>query len=213
MKRVRLLLVRHGEAASNVEMLYFGRSDEPLTAKGREQAEALGRALAQVDITAAYTSPLPRARETAEVIGRATGHAPRVVDDLAEQSFGAWEGLTRAEVLSRGEASQILLRRLERDDAVAPPEGESRLELRRRVEAVVDARLADHDGGTIVLVSHVGPIKAILGQVLGLDAMMPMYLDPGTISVVDWGGRSTVRLFNSHAHLGWDRARWMAKPP
>jgi broad specificity phosphatase PhoE len=67
-------------------------------------------------------------------------------------------------------------------------------------------------GQTIVLVSHVGPIKAILCAALHvpLTTARHLFLDPATISVVDWGARPLVRLFNAHGHLGWEAARWMA---
>ena len=69
----------------------------------------------------------------------------------------------------------------------------------------------EHQGDWIVLVSHVGPIKALLCAALGvpLAAARHLFLDPATLSVVDWGDHPVVRLFNAHGHLGWDSARWM----
>jgi broad specificity phosphatase PhoE len=66
-------------------------------------------------------------------------------------------------------------------------------------------------GSSVVLVSHVGPIKALLATVLEmpLQSSRRLFLDPGTISVVEWGAQRILRLFNSHAHLGWSSARWM----
>ena len=62
-----------------------------------------------------------------------------------------------------------------------------------------------------LLVSHVGPLKALLCAALDLpmSGMRRLFLDPATVSVVDWGARPVVRLFNSHCHLGWAGARWM----
>jgi probable phosphoglycerate mutase len=70
-----------------------------------------------------------------------------------------------------------------------------------------------HRGQSVVLVSHVGPVKALIAATLGAapGAVQRMFLDPATISVVDWADeRRVLRLFNSHAHLGWANARWMA---
>jgi broad specificity phosphatase PhoE len=66
-------------------------------------------------------------------------------------------------------------------------------------------------GVSVALVSHVGPIKALFAAALGISqsASRRLFLDPGTISVIEWSDRPLVRLFNSHAHLGWDSARWM----
>jgi broad specificity phosphatase PhoE len=70
-----------------------------------------------------------------------------------------------------------------------------------------------HRGEWIALVSHVGPIKALLCAALGapLASARHLFLDPGTLSVVDWGERPVVRLFNAHGHLGWEAARWMGQ--
>jgi broad specificity phosphatase PhoE len=75
----------------------------------------------------------------------------------------------------------------------------------------VDDLARERSGEWIALVSHVGPIKALLCAALGapLATARRMFLDPGTLSVVDWGERPVVRLFNARAHLGWGAARWM----
>ena len=81
-----------------------------------------------------------------------------------------------------------------------------------RVRGVVERLAQVHPDQTIVLVSHVGPIKVLLCSALGapLSSIFQIFLDPATISVVDWREpRSLVRLLNSHAHLGWGQARWM----
>jgi len=72
-----------------------------------------------------------------------------------------------------------------------------------------------HPDQTVVLVSHVGPIKALIAVTLGVtpSVVQRMFLDPATISVIDWtGSQRMLRLFNSHAHLGWNAARWMESP-
>jgi broad specificity phosphatase PhoE len=85
--------------------------------------------------------------------------------------------------------------------------------LQQRVCAVVERLVHVHPDHTIVLVSHVGPIKVLLSAALGapLSSVFRIFLDPATISVVDWrdSAHAIVRLINSHAHLGWDQARWM----
>ena len=82
-----------------------------------------------------------------------------------------------------------------------------------RVSALVEKLVQAHPDQTIVLVSHVGPIKAMLGTALNapVSSAFRIFLDPATISVVDWrnAAYATVRLVNSHAHLGWQEARWM----
>ena len=143
---------------------------------------------------------------------RGSGVELRTDARLAEGSFGSWEGRTRGEVLALGPADAALLGRWEADPSVAPPGGESMAEVQRRVAGLADELAREFPGGAVVLVSHVGPIKALAAAVLGvpLAAARRLFLDPGTISVVEWGPRPLLRLFNSHAHLGWTSARWMS---
>ncbi|HEX9942652.1 MAG TPA: histidine phosphatase family protein [Thermoanaerobaculia bacterium] len=205
---LRLLLVRHGEVPANRELRYVGLRDEPLADSGVEQAERLAAVLTPLPIQAVYSSPLCRARETGRRIAAAREVPLRLEPRLREQSFGEWEGLTRAEVLGRDEERLL---RWEADLGTAPPGGESLEAVQKRVLDLLTDLTREHRGEWIALVSHVGPIKALLCAALGvpLAAARRMFLDPATLSVVDWGDRPVVRLFNAHAHLGWESARWM----
>ena len=213
MPTTRLFLVRHGETLANREYRYIGTRDDPLNALGETQAIQLAEALSVLPVAAVYSSPLQRTFDTALPI--ATRHSLEVqrVDDLRECDFGTWEGLSRAEVLERSPEDSQRLREWERNTSIAPPEGESFEALQQRVVAAVEHLAQAHPDQAIVLVSHVGPIKVLLSAALGapLSAAFRIFLDPATISVVDWrdAAHATVRLVNSHAHLGWQQARWM----
>ncbi len=209
---VRLFLVRHGQASANVELRYLGHRDDPLSEHGAWQALQLGQALASLPIEGVYTSPLRRAADTAGQIGRAHQLPVQVDERLLEAGFGDWEGLTRAEVLARSSQDSALLAAWESDPGAAPPGGESLQAVQARVLAFVEEAAARHSGAGLVLVSHVGPIKAILcaAMQVPLTTAGHLFLDPATISVVDWSARPLVRLFNAHGHLGWEAARWMA---
>jgi broad specificity phosphatase PhoE len=210
----RFLLVRHGETLANREFRYIGSRDDLLSERGEEQALLVADALAIFPVAAVYSSPRARAYRTAQPIAARFQQDVQVVDELAEGDFGAWEGLSRAELLARGPLVEQQLRAWEADPTQAPPEGESFADVQARVTTAI-ARLAEkHPDQTIVLVSHVGPIKALLCSVLAapLTSLFHIFLDPATISVVDWGAsRATIRLLNSHAHLGWENARWLAQ--
>lgn len=205
---VRLFLARHGETLGNREMRYLGSVDQPLAPSGLEQAERLAEALAPLPLTAVYASPLRRAADTGSRIAAARGLDLRIETRLREQCFGAWEGLTRNEVLER---DRELLLRWEADLGTAPPGGEALSSVQERMLAVVEDFRREHAGSWIALVSHVGPIKALLCAALGapLATARHLFLDPGTLTVIDWGERPVVRLFNAHGHLGWEAARWM----
>ena len=208
---LRLFLVRHGETAANAEMRYLGSRDDPLTERGILQARRLADAFERLPVTAVISSPLKRAVDTATPIGEKCGVPVRIDVRLREGGFGTWEGLTRKEVLGRSPEDARLLEKWEGDPRCSPPGGESMEGVRQRVAELIAEERTRSVPGRIVLVSHVGPIKALLAAALDLPipAVRRLFLDPATISVVDWGNPPLVRLFNSHCHLGWNHARWM----
>jgi ribonuclease H / adenosylcobalamin/alpha-ribazole phosphatase len=208
----RLLLVRHGETLANREFRYIGMRDDELSEQGRMQADALAEALAILPVAVVYSSPRRRAYDTAAPIAARHHLDVQLLPELMENSFGDWEGMSRAEVLARSPEDEQLLRAWEANPEIAPPGGESFAAVRKRVVGVVERLAQVHPDQTVVLVSHVGPIKALLSVALGapLTSLFQIFLDPATISVVDWRQpRPIVRLLNSHTHLGWERARWM----
>jgi broad specificity phosphatase PhoE len=202
----RFVLVRHGEASGNRELRYLGSSDVALTALGQEQARRLARVFRRVRLRAIYSSPLTRARETAQAIAAETGLGVEVSSDLREGDFGAWEQLTRAEVLVRDARH---LAAWEAGADIAPPEGESLAAIQVRVVACAEALALRRAGETIALVSHVGPIKALVCAALELPpaGAMRMWLDPASISIVEWRrdeaghAAALLRAFNTVAHL------------
>jgi len=207
---LRFFVIRHGETPFNREMRYIGTADEPLSPKGVGQAEQLASSLGPLPLQAVYASPLSRAAETGRRIAEARQVDLRLEPRLREQAFGEWEGLTRSEVLER---DRDRLLGWEADLSLAPPGGESLLSVQERTLALVDELARAHPGEWIALVSHVGPIKALLCAALNapLATARRMFLDPGTVTVLDWGRHPVVRLFNAHGHLGWESARWMEK--
>ncbi len=210
---LRIILVRHGETIANREFRYIGSGyDNDLSAKGYQQAEQLAEALSILPVTAVYSSPLLRAYHTALPIATRHQQTAQQLADLRELHFGAWEGLTRAEVIARSPQGEQQVLAWEHDPAFVLPDGESIAQVQVRVHTLVERLAQQHPGQTIVLVSHVVPIKVLLCTVLqaSLTVASAIFLDPATISVVDWRQpHPLVRLFNSHAHLGWDQARWM----
>ena len=211
---LRIFLVRHGQVASNREMRYVGTRDEALTDFGREQARSVGEALATLAIEAVISSPLQRALWTAQQVAAGRGLEVRVDDRLKEQSFGVWDGLSRDEVMARD--PEILVEWEKRDD-VEPPGGESQIAMQKRVLTLVEEELeatADLDGDeprSVAFVSHVGPIKAVLSAALDIGLMngRRIFLDPATVSVVDWGSPPIVRVCNANIHGGLFHTRWI----
>jgi probable phosphoglycerate mutase len=210
----RLLLIRHGEVDANVEFRFLGRTDDPLNATGVGQAERLAALTATLSIDLVYSSPLVRARTTAHAVAEAANVAVRVDDRLIELDFGDWEGLTRQQIINGSSDRREFIVRWDSDPTLEAPAGESLLAVQNRIVDFANRMPRSHPGKTVAIVSHMGPIKALLCAALDvpLSAARRIFLDPATVSVVDWSTRPVVRLVNSHAHLGWVNARWLRKP-
>lgn len=165
--RAILTLVRHGETTANVEGVWHGSTDTPLTATGRRQAAALASWLARhhADVSAVYTSDLLRAAETARAIARALGLEPRPDPALREYDLGAWEGITFRELFER----YRLWDRLREDPHFAPHGGETPLGVAERVVAALRRIAAEHRGERVVVVTHGGGLSMALGTLLDGD--------------------------------------------
>ncbi|MFI7669097.1 bifunctional RNase H/acid phosphatase [Nocardia sp. NPDC049526] len=199
----RFLLLRHGQTALSIERRYSGRGNPPLTDLGREQAARAAKMLAaKGGIAAVVTSPLGRARETAEAAATALDIPMRVLDGLTETDFGEWEGLTFQEAAQRD--PQLHARWLG-DPSTPAPNGESFDQVRERVEAARRDLLALYPGQNIVVVSHVTPIKTLLQLALGVgpSLLYRLHLDLASLSIAEFypDGGSSVRLVNDTSYL------------
>jgi ribonuclease H / adenosylcobalamin/alpha-ribazole phosphatase len=197
------VLLRHGETALSAERRFAGRGDIPLTEVGLIQADAAAARLgARGNIDAIVTSPLQRARQTAKAVAAATGAPLEVDDGLAETDFGKWEGMTFAEVQARW--PDDLAAWLASTD-VAPPGGESFAAVTQRVTAALNRLLAAHENQTLVLVSHVTPIKTLACRAMLAPpaAMYRIHLDVASLCEIDWfsDGPAVVRSLNDTGHL------------
>jgi probable phosphoglycerate mutase len=201
----RFILVRHGQTEFTAEGRYSGRGDVPLSVIGEEQASAAAvRVASLAPVAAVYSSPLSRCTRTAAVISAALDPQPDVVEepDLIECDFGQWEGLTFAEVREKNAAA---LNAWLGSTSVAPPGGESFEQVSTRVRRAMGRLRSRHPAQTVVVVSHVSPIKLILRDALAAgDALLHrLYLDPAGISIVDAypDGGVAVRGVNETGHL------------
>lgn len=161
----KILLVRHAESDWNVENRFQGHADRPLTHRGREQAERLAEDLASERLDGIYTSPLRRARETAEIVAAPHRLEPVSVPELQEIDVGGWSGLSRAEV----ESSFPDAFRRWVGGGEGWEEGESYPEMAARVLAAVKRIAAEYPGGHILIVSHGGPIRAVHAAAAGME--------------------------------------------
>ena len=196
------LLLRHGQTPMSVQKRYAGRSDVPLTDVGVQQAAASAKRLASAGLGVIVTSPLLRTVQTAQEVAAVTGAAVVTDDGFRETDFGAWEGLTFAEVRERWPAEVAAWLA---DPEVAPPGGESFIDVSARVTAALHRVLAARAGQTVLIVSHVTPIKMLVAAALLAPpaALYRMHLDVAALSEIDWyaDGPAVLRSFNDTSHL------------
>ena len=185
----RLWLVRHGFTAWNTQQRFCGHSDIPLSATGRAQAHWLARQLQREKIASIYTSDLSRARETAEIIANSRKEPVQVKVSAAwrEIDFGAWEGLTYAEIAAQFEDRLAFFSDF---GTGSPPGGEAPLHMVQRVQRALTMVAWAGDvpqGGDALIVSHGGPLRALLCSMLGmpLERQWQFRLDPGSLSAID----------------------------
>ena len=160
-----IVLVRHGETDWNRERRFQGHADVPLNEEGRRQVRELAEALAGESFARAYSSPLRRAAESAEILASRLALEVRPSDALKEVDVGSWSGLTVAEVEARFPAGY---RRWIEWRASGWEDGESYDELAQRVVAGLHELARAHPGGNVLAVTHGGPIRSAMAAALGL---------------------------------------------
>ncbi|AKZ55423.1 putative bifunctional protein (Ribonuclease H/phosphoglycerate mutase) [Streptomyces ambofaciens ATCC 23877] len=200
------VLLRHGETPLTPQKRFSGSggSDPSLSAVGREQAEKVAASLARRGtVQAVVASPLARTRETAGIVAARLGLEVTVEEGLRETDFGAWEGLTFGEVRER--YPDDLNAWLASPDAEPTGGGESFAATGARVAATRDKLVAAYAGRTVLLVSHVTPIKTFVRLALGAppESLFRMELSAASLSAVAYyaDGGASVRLFNDTSHL------------
>jgi ribonuclease H / adenosylcobalamin/alpha-ribazole phosphatase len=200
------VLLRHGETPLTPQKRFSGSggSDPSLSDVGRYQAERVAAALAaRGTIQEVVSSPLARCRETAQIVAARLGLGVTLDDGLRETDFGAWEGLTFGEV--RGRYPDDMNAWLASPDAEPTGGGESFGAVAQRVAATRDRLTEAHRGRTVLLVSHVTPIKTLVRLALGAppESLFRMELSAASLTALAYyaDGNATLRLLNDTSHL------------
>ena len=180
-----LWLVRHGETAWSLSGQHTGRTDIPLTPRGRQQAELLGRRLMKKTFALVLTSPLRRARETCELSGQ--GQSAISDDDLLEWDYGAYEGKTSAEIRKEVPGWTIWTGGVR--------EGESADQVGERVDRVIARSLATD--GDVALYAHGHVLRILAARWLGLAATGGRYLGLDTASLSKLGYERETRVLRA----------------
>jgi broad specificity phosphatase PhoE len=169
MSTTRVLLIRHGQSEGNAEGRFGGHTSTPLSPRGRLQAEATAQALSSENLTAIYSSDLPRAVETAMPLARLSNLDVELTDAFRERSVGVMEGLTFEEAAAQHPDQYAALIRRDFDQVLLG--GESYRQMLDRASRRLDQAIGQHRGGRIALFSHTGTICILALHLMGaLDA-------------------------------------------
>lgn len=201
----RFILLRHGQIPLSVERRLAGTTTQSLTSVGQAQMHAAGHFLRKHNhpIDAFYISPMVRCQESFDIVSQYVSDVPHYTDNrLQETDFGDWEGLTLEEV--KQTESQLFSQWMQ-NTGVCPPHGESIDSTYARVQDFIREKTLTHPGATLLLCTHVGPIKAALGNALnvGTRIMFDIFLELASVSVIDVkaSGKGYVRCINETAYL------------
>jgi len=181
----RIIAIRHGETAWNVDTRLQGHLDIGLNERGQWQAERAAEALADEEIAAIYSSDLSRASATAQaIVDRSTQIAARqlrLYSGLRERGFGIFEGQTYAQIATDWPEESVRWR--QRDPHYAPTGGESLVQLRERVATTVTTLASQHVGEQIVLVAHGGVMDALYRLATHQDIASPRTWELGNAAI------------------------------
>ncbi len=195
----RLAIVRHGETAANLEGRWHGHTDTPLSERGRAQAARVGEAVAAGDgLAAIYSSPLLRARHTAEAIGRATGVRVELDADLQEYGIGRFEGMRFRELHER----YRIWTQMRLDPHYAPHGGETPRGVTDRLVGALQRIDDAHPDGRVAVVSHGGALSMALGELLeGVYWKWDRVVDNCSLSELVLEPAPTLLRYNDTTHL------------
>jgi len=197
-QRTRIHLLRHGQVEGFEARRYNGQADVPLTPLGRDQSQAFALRLQAIPLSAVYSSDLSRSRYGAEQIASRHKLQVQTRDSLRELHIGAWEGLTWVEIQRRW--PQLWQARLDDLVHVAPPGGESLLQVAQRVNPVISGLVAQHRGEEIAIVAHGGVNRIILLDAIGAPLARMFHLEQsyGCHNIIDYfsDGYACVQLLN-----------------
>ena len=203
-----LYLIRHGQSdfGWQGERWAGARGDQwdpPLSEQGVEQAASLARRLLVMELEpfVVYSSPLRRARETAQAFAGSAGVDVSVDDDLVEAHIGGWEGMAFEEIIG---SDPEVVQHIRNQRAIwhRAPGAEAGIEFRARVRHAVDSILDAHAAENVLVFAHGGVINAYVGELLGLPQEMFFLPENTSLNSVEVdGGTRTVRFLNDVLHL------------
>lgn len=204
---MNIYVIRHGETEWNKEEVFRGRKDIPLNDNGRRQAEHAGAYFTGRSINRIVSSPLARARQTAEAIGKATDRMVETMEEFTDINFGIWEGLSLKEVGEKYPQELTIWR--QSPQTLSVDGAESLVRVKERISEGLRGLYSEETGSTIVIVTHRVICKLIVLHLLeiGNEHFWDMKYDPASVTLLEKGtGRAVLIFSNDTCHLNDDRA-------
>jgi broad specificity phosphatase PhoE len=201
-KNTTIYIVRHGQTDMNRDRVFRGRLDPPLNTLGHEEARAVAARLKGEPVSFILSSPLLRATQTAEAIGRLRSVGVRTVRELIDIDFGKWQGMSEKNVMKRH--GRLLHQWLKEPHKVTFPGGESLQDVRKRLEVFIDLLQAQFAGRTGVVVSHRVTLKVLVSILAEIPPknFWNIRIDTASVSIFEIAqDRTIVRCLNATSHL------------
>jgi broad specificity phosphatase PhoE len=198
---MKIYIIRHGETQWNKEEVFRGRKDISLNETGKKQVERVGLYFSHRPINRIVSSPLARARQTAEAIGNPISIAIETMEELTDFNFGIWEGLSLREVEKRFPADFAIWKTS--PEKLRIENGETLAMVRNRISAGL-ANITSGQEGAVVIVTHRVICKIIVLHALGIgnEHFWDMKYDPGSITLLDRKNDKYTLIFsNDTCHL------------
>lgn len=206
-----VILIRHGECEGNREGLFRGRTDFPLNETGRQQAKALGEALAAFSPSTVFSSPLSRATETARFIAERTGAGLEIRQGFNNMALGGWENRKKTDIEQEFPEEWSLW--LSHPERLQIPGAESLSDVRRRSFANLDTLVKGSPGKTFAIVTHRAVLKPLLAEALGFNepCFWRIHVDTASFSLLkhDRERGYCLTLLNQTHHLESFISEWV----
>ena len=195
---VKIILIRHGETYLSLKKVYYGRIDTPLTAKGLRQAKDIRKYFSRENVDKVYSSNLKRAFNFAKIAF--DGFIIEKTSELREINFGVFERLTHEQIMKK--YRQAYSRWLKDPFTCVIPQGDSLSDFSNRVRAFFKKIIRENSNKTLAIVTHAGPIRIILNDIIRPENIWSLKVDLASVSVIEYKkNKADLQFFNDRSYL------------
>ncbi len=202
-----IIFLRHGQAENNTTRVLAGRRPGvPLTLAGLEQSEKIAKFLKPFNISTIYSSPIERAKKTAEIVSEHNSLEIKTDERLIELDMGKFTGMPYDEIFEKH--GNVFLKFYEGDLEIAHNGVETFVQLKKRILDMVDFVIREHNDENVLLVTHMDPIKALISTIMGLKAnsLFELIIENASLTIFkEVQGKLTISAINVMDSERFDR--------